>query len=42
MIFANLILHFLQKWYKIGRKSISTGHKKAVILHSKLNLYIYE
>ena len=31
--FANSILHFLQKKLIFGRKSISTGKKKAVILH---------
>lgn len=42
MIFANSILHFLQKWHKIGRKSISAGKKKAVILQRNLNHYFYE
>lgn len=38
MIFANSILHFLQKTHKKGRKSISPYAKKAVILSSNLEI----
>ena len=36
MIFANFILQFLQETLIFGRKSISAGEKKAVILSSNL------
>ena len=38
---ANFTLQFLQKTTNKGRKSISTGQKKAVILHRILKNYFY-
>ena len=42
MKFANSTLHFLQKKQNKGRKSISTGQKKAVLLHRILNYIFYD